>query len=304
MAGSVPGRQAQASPDGAGAAEAQRCGPLAFLRACVWAGWVEYRALRYYPSNLALAAVQQLTLVGVWYFTARFFGSAANHAVSAYGGNYVSYVLLGIIFNQVGLAALDGPGTTISDAFWDKRLETYHLAAHGIWANVAGRMGFNVLFATVMQACVLALLLATGAIHLRHGVHLGIVALTWILSVAANGGLGLVGASLFFLLEVKTGQDPVTWAYRYVVMIVSGLYIPLGVLPGWLKALGGVLPQTYTFELARATLLTGAGYADPRVSHALLGLGAAALVTCLCGYALLTHAIRRAQRQGGVGVVV
>lgn len=284
--------------------ESQRGGPLAFARACAWAGWLEYRGLRYYPSNLALAAVQQLTTVGVWFFTARFFGSAADHAVAAYGGNYVSYVLLGVIFNQVGMATLGGPFTTIADAFWDKRLETYRLAAHGIWANVVGRVGFNVLFATVMQAVVLTVLLATGAVRLHTGVHVGVVLLTCVLTVAANGGLGVVGASLFFLLEVKSGQDPVTWAYRYLVMIVSGLYIPLGVLPGWLKALGAVLPQTYTFQVTRAALLTGAGYRDPLVASGLLGLGVGAILTCLCGFALLTHAVGRAERQGGVGVVV
>ena len=284
--------------------EAQGGGPIAFLRACVWAGWLEYRNLRYHPSNLALATVQQLTLVGVWFFTARFFGSAADRAVTAYGGNYVSYVLIGVIFNQVATAALAGPFTTISDAFWDKRLETYRLAAHGIWANVVGRLGWNVLFASVLQGCVLVVLLLTGVFRLHSGIHWGIVLLTLVLTVGANGGLGVIGASLFFLLEVKSGQEPVTWAYRYLVMIVSGLYIPSTVLPGWLRGIGGVLPQTYTFQVARAVLLTGAGYRAPLVASGLIGLAVATALACCGGYALLAHALRRAERRSGIGVVV
>lgn len=284
--------------------EAQRGGPLAFLRSCAWVAWLEYRGLRHHPSNLALAALQQLTAVGVWFFTARFFGAGADHAVAAYGGDYVSFVLVGVTFNQVGLAALGAPFAAISEAFWDKRLEAYHLARHGVWGNVVGRLGFQVLFAAGLQAGVLAALVAAGAVRLHPGVHVGVVLLALALMVVANGGLGAVGASLFFLLEVKSGQDPVTWAYRYLVMIVSGLYIPLGILPGWLRALGAVLPQTYAFGVARAALLTGAGYGAPPVAAGLLGLAAAALLTGAAGFLLLTHALRRAVRRGGVGVVV
>ncbi len=284
--------------------ETQRQGLPALLRACLWAGWLQYRTLRYYPSNLALAAVQQLTLVGVWFFTARFLGAGADQAVAAYGGNYVSYVLVGVVFNQVGLAALASPFATISEAFWDKRLEAYHQAAHGLWGNVVGRLGFGVLFATALQAVVLTGLIWTGAIAVHGPVHLGVVLLALILTMLANGGLGAIGASLFFLLEVKSGQDPVTWTYRYLIMLLSGLYVPASVLPAWLRAVGGVLPQTYTFQVTRATLLLGGGYGNGLVAGGLLGLAVSAVLAGGVGCWLLAHALRRAERAGGVGVVV
>ncbi len=139
-------RERMSSVPGAGhevpvvAEEQQQGGVLAFLRACGVAAWLEYRNLRYYPSNLALAGVQELTAVGVWYFTARFLDAGASASVAQYGGNYLAYVVVGVLLNQICLAALDGPFTTISDAFWDKRLETYRLSIHGIWANLLGRL--------------------------------------------------------------------------------------------------------------------------------------------------------------------
>ena len=42
------------------AAEHQHRGIRAFLRACAAAAWLEYRNLRFYPSNLLLAAMQEL----------------------------------------------------------------------------------------------------------------------------------------------------------------------------------------------------------------------------------------------------
>ena len=63
------------------AAEQQEGGIGAFLRACRTTAWLEYRNLRYYPSNLILAAVQEITMVALWYFTARFLSAGADSAV-------------------------------------------------------------------------------------------------------------------------------------------------------------------------------------------------------------------------------
>lgn len=284
------------------ATERQQGSMVAFLRACGVAAWLEYRNLRYYPSNLALAGVQELTAVGVWYFTARFLDAGASAAVSQYGGNYLAYVMVGVLLNQVCLAALNGPFTTISEAFWDKRLETYRLSIHGIWANLLGRLGWDVGFSLLLQGVALVVLLLIGGLSLHAGINFPLVFLASILLIAANVGLGIAGASLFFLLEVKSGQDPITWAYCYLVMLVSGLYVPLAILPGWLRAIGAVLPQTYGLSAVRALVLTGAD--AHLIAGSLLGLFITTALACTVGYAMLRWALRRAERGNGIGVVV
>ncbi|HEX5157119.1 MAG TPA: ABC transporter permease [Ktedonobacterales bacterium] len=284
------------------AEEQQQESVIAFLRACGVAAWLEYRYLRYYPSNLALAAIQELTAVAVWYFTARFLDAGASAAVSQYGGNYLAYVLVGVLLNQICLAALNGPFTTISEAFWDKRLETYRLSIHGIWANLLGRLTWNVGFSAVLQGVALVALLMVGGLDLHAGINFPLVFLACALLVAANAGLGIAGASLFFLLEVKSGQDPITWAYRYLVMLVSGLYVPLAILPGWLRAIGAVLPQTYGLAAVRALVLTGAD--AHLVAGNFLGLLITSVLACAAGFGMLTWALHRAERGGGIGVAV
>ncbi len=284
------------------AEERQQGSTLAFLRACGLAAWLEYRNLRYYPSNLVLAGAQELTAVGVWYFTAQFLDAGASASVTQYGGNYLAYVVVGVLLNQICLAALNGPFTTISDAFWDKRLETYRLSIHGIWANVLGRMGWAVGFSLALQGAALVVLLLVGGLGLRTDINLPLVFLVSLLLVAANAGLGVAGASLFFLLEVKSGQDPITWAYRYLVMLVSGLYVPLTILPGWLRAIGGVHPQTYCLAAIRALVPTGADAG--LVWGSLIGLLITSAVAIAAGYGMLAWALRRAERRGGSGGVV
>lgn len=286
------------------AAEQQQGGLRGFLRACWAAGWLEYRNLRYYPSNLLLAAAQEVTAIGVWYFVGRFLDAGASQSVQQYGANYLAYVVIGTLLNQICLAALNGPFTTLSEAFWDKRLETYRLSIHGLWANVVGRLGWAVLFSTALQGAALAFLLAFGGLGLHAGVNVPLAVAASLLLVLANAGLGVAGASLFFLLEVKSGQDPITWAYRYLVLLASGLYVPLSVLPGWLRWLSGVLPQTYGLAAVRQMVLTGAGWGSSALWGTLAPLAVAALLTLLCGYGMLSLALRRAERGGGVGVVV
>ncbi len=233
---------------------------------------------------------------------ARFLSGAADGAVSQYGGNYLAYVLVGVLLNQVGLTALLAPAKTISNAFWDKRLETYRLAVQGIWANVVGRLAWQVMFSTVLQVAAAVFLVAFGGLHLTSAVDWPMAILVWLLMVLANAGLGLMGASLFFLLEVKNGQDPVTWTYQYLVQIVTGLYVPVVVLPSWLRALGQVLPQTYTFSAMRLIVLTGARGAT--VDGDVIGLLIAAVVTSGAGWLMLHWALARTERLAGLGVTV
>jgi ABC-2 type transport system permease protein len=138
----------------------------------------------------------------------------------------------------------------------------------------------------------------------RTGIAWPLVLCAFLLLVLSNAGLGLAGASLFFLLEVKSGQDPITWAYRYLVMLASGLYVPLSVLPGWLQRVSSILPQTYGLAVIRSLVLTGVSWNTPQVWENLLPLAAATLITLSAGYAMLSIALRRAERGGGIGVVV
>src|SRR5215471_13782956 len=184
-ASSVPGARHEIP---AVAEEQQQGSVLAFLRACGIAAWLAYRNLRYYPSTLMLAGVQELTAVGVWYFTARFLDPLASASVAQYGGNYLAYVVVGVLLNQICLAALNGPFTTISDAFWDKRLETYRLSIHGIWANLLGRLSWDVGFSLALQGVALVVLLLAGGLGLHAGINVPLVILVCLLFVAANGG--------------------------------------------------------------------------------------------------------------------
>ncbi len=271
-----------------------------FLSSVLTFAWLEFRALRYYPSNLILSVIQGIVQGSVWYFIARFLSGAADAKVEQYGGSYVAFVVIGVVFYQAGAAALSGPFEAISTAFWDKRLEGYHLAPRGVWAYVLGRTLWKWGYATVLQLAVLGIIAGFGGIGPSLRVQLVPALLSYALFVAAVFGLGLCGASLFFLLEVKQGREPVGWLVNYAVQLSSGVYVPVAALPAWLKNAGYLWPHTYALEAIRGALLPG----DAPLAGDLAVLVAFALVTTTLGVRLLQRAIREAEAEGGIGVVV
>jgi ABC-2 type transport system permease protein len=47
-----------------------------------------------------------------------------------------------------------------------------------------------------------------------------------------------------------------------ILLVVSGVYYPVDVLPGWMQALATISPATYALEGIRDSILDGAGVAD------------------------------------------
>jgi ABC-2 type transport system permease protein len=292
----ISAARAESSP----AFERMGDGRGAFLASVLSFAWLEFRALRYYPSNMALSVVQGIVQGSVWYFIARFLSGAADAKVAAYGGSYVAYVVIGVVYFQAGTAALNGPFETISTAFWDKRLEGYHLAPRGVWAHVLGRTLWKWGYATILQATVLGVIVAFGGIGSSLRVQFLPALLSYALFVAAVFGLGLCGASLFFLLEVKQGREPIGWLVSYAVQITSGVYVPVATLPLWLRDVGYLLPHTYGLAAMRGALLPG----DVPLWSNIAILAGFAVVTLALGVRSFHTAIRSAEAEGGVGVVV
>jgi ABC-2 type transport system permease protein len=244
--------------------------------------------------------VQGVVQGSVWYFIARFLSGAADAKVAAYGGSYVAYVVIGVVFYQAGTAALKGPFEAISTAFWEKRLEGYHLAPRGVWAHVLGRTLWRWGYATVLQLVVLAMIVIVGGVGMSLEIRAGVALLAYLLLVVAVFGIGLIGGSLFFLLEVKQGQEPIGWLVDYAVRLTSGVYIPVATLPIWLKDVSYLLPQTYALDAIRGALLPGGN----SIGADLVALVGFAAVTTTLGVLALAKAIRLAESEGGIGVVV
>jgi ABC-2 type transport system permease protein len=127
---------------------------IVFLQSVASFAWLEWKTLRYYPSNLLLSLTEGIVNTGIWLFVGLFLQDVASAHLAEYGGSYVSYVVLGVAFFEAAQIALLSPFSSISEAFWDKRLEAYNLTRHGIWAHVLGRLSWQLAYAIAIQALV------------------------------------------------------------------------------------------------------------------------------------------------------
>jgi ABC-2 type transport system permease protein len=280
-----------------------RAGVGTFLGAVLSFAWLEWKTLRYYPSNLLLSLAEGLVNTGIWLFIGLFLQDVARAKVAAFGGSYVSYVVIGVACFEAAQTAVLSPFQTISAAFWDKRLEAYHLAAQGVWAHVLGRLAWQLAYAGAIQAAIVGAIVATVGLDVAPGASPPLALLCFALFVAACLGLGLAGASSFFLLEVKDGSEPVSWLATVVARLASGVYYPLAIIPLWLRPLGYLVPHTYALRAIRLILIGGRGPGDAQVAADLARLALYAALSLGVGILLLRRGLRRAEQTGGLSVV-
>jgi ABC-2 type transport system permease protein len=69
-------------------------------------------------------------------------------------------------------------------------------------------------------------------------------------------GIGTM-AAILPLLYVERGAQ-MTFVLQSVILVVSGVYYPVEVLPPWMQALSRLSPATYILDGVRAGLLDGA----------------------------------------------
>ena len=115
------------------------------------------------------------------------------------------------------------------------------------------------------------------------------------LVVAAFTGLGLLAAGTTMLVR---RLNPVANIVGSLSFFLSGVMYPVSVLPGWLRAIGRLLPLTHALALMRGALLIGAG--PTALKESLLALLLFSAVLAPAGVAVFVFALRRARADGSL----
>jgi ABC-2 type transport system permease protein len=274
-----------------------------FLRAALSFAWLEFKALRFYPVNGILQVIQSFVGVGIWFFVSLFLQDYAGDTLAEYGGDFVAYMVVGVLFFQNTSAMMTLPFQSLSTAFWDKRLEVYHSRRFGIWAFIAGRFLWLVLYNAVLMATILAFALLVTGVHLSPAVPIVPAVIFYALFTLNCFGLGLIGASNFYLLEVKQGREPITWTIDILARIFSGVYYPLTILPAWMRWIAWAVPHTYALRGIRQVMINGAGFGDRETVLMFVALLAFCIASLAIGVWRMNRALNQAERGNGVGIV-
>jgi ABC-2 type transport system permease protein len=227
-------------------------------------------------------------LFPLFFFTA--FAGGLSNVGNVPGFDFPSgYTAFQFVFVLLQAAAFGGvfTGFGIAADFEFGFARRMLLAAPNRVAILAGYALVALTRATLVGALLFAVALATGMQVGGSGVDvLGLIALAYLVSLAAT--LFAAGVAL----RMRTIQaGPAMQMPVFVVLFLAPVYVPLGLLAGWVHAVATVNPFTPLVEAGR-DLISGAGV------DVLLAYGIAlALVLALSAWAV--RGLRRAEAAGG-----
>jgi ABC-2 type transport system permease protein len=163
----------------------------------------------------------------------------------------VIWAYLGIIFEILT--------ETVQWERWEGTIEYTFMAPLARPVHLAGMGVFAVVYGVVRAAFLFFVVAAMFGLALPHANFASAVLVLAVASVSFVG-IGMMTAVLPLISPEKGVQ--LGFIAQGILLVVSGVYYPVNVLPGWMQALATVSPATYALEGIRAAILDGAGVAD------------------------------------------
>ena len=185
-----------------------------------------------------------LTTVVVFGFISTFLASVVSSTVAR-------YLFLGMLLWEIVRVAQYSMSIEALWNVWSHNLSNMFITPLSIVEYVLAQM----ISATLKALVIFTVLAAIAGIAFSFNVAvmgLGNLALFFVNLVFFAWSVGL--AVLGIIFRFGTRIQALAWGLVYLFPPISAAYYPLGVLPGPLQALARLIPATYVFEAARASL--------------------------------------------------
>lgn len=232
--------------------------------------------------------------VAIFYFLSELFGSAISPQLEAYGGNYFSFVLIGLAFTGFLGLSLSSFATSIREGQMMGTLEIMLLSPTRLSVILLSSSIWSYLLTTLR----VVLYLVVGAFVFGADLgnaNVGGALLIMFLSIASFTGIGVLSAAL--VLIVKKG-DPVALILNGASSLLAGVFYPVTVLPNWLEPVSHVLPLTYALDAMRLAMLQGHSIYELRNDIYILLVFTFVLTPI--SFLVFRRALKRAKKEGSL----
>jgi len=162
----------------------------------------------------------------------------------------VIWAFLGIIFEIVT--------ETVAWERWEGTIEYTFMAPVSRPVHLIGMGIYAVIYGLVRAAAVFVAVVAFIGLHVPHANYGAAIALLAIASVSFIG-VGMMTAVLPLISPEKGTQ--LGFVAQGLMLVVSGVYYPVSVLPGWMQWIAKISPATYALRGNRQQVLHGTGLA-------------------------------------------
>ena len=195
----------------------------------------------------------------IFFFIARLFGGAIAPHLKPFGGDYFSFVIIGIAFSDYLHVSLTGFSANIRSQQLMGTLEAVLVTPTKISTIVLSSSLYSFVFSSVRVLIFIALgavlsVYVSGGSFVSGGNFAGALVIL-LLTIVSFCSLGILSAS--FLMVFKRG-DPLSTFFSMGSYLLGGVYYPPEVLPPWIASLSFLFPITYSLHGIRLCLLQGA----------------------------------------------
>jgi ABC-2 type transport system permease protein len=204
-----------------------------------------------------------------WWELAFFVWSLANtltivfiaKGINATGGhidvNRATTVLLigAVIWSYLGIV-FEFMTETVAWERWEGTIEYTFMAPLSRPVHLFGVGIFAVLYGVVRTAILFVVVAAFFGLHMPHA-DFGAAIVVLAVSSVSFIGVGTMTAVLPLISPEKGAQ--LGFIAQGTLLVISGVYYPVSVLPQWMQWLATISPATYTLRGIRHAILDGAG---------------------------------------------
>lgn len=207
-----------------------------------------------YRLSAFISLAHILFTLASFFFISRLVAPPTSPALAPYGGAYFPFVVLGLAFSRYLATGVLSFAGSLRDEQVQGTLEAILTTPTRSVTLIGGGLAWEMLWTTGEVLLYVGLGAACFGLDLgRINVLASLVLL--VLSIGTLSSLGVLSASAALLYKEF---NPVGWILGGLMRLVSGVYFPVAILPGWLEALARVVPLTYALEGLRQAVLVGA----------------------------------------------
>jgi ABC-2 type transport system permease protein len=220
----------------------------------------------------------------VWGFLTRYLNTVAGN-----GFNFVPSLLGAVLFWDFFMRIMQGVSTAFLEDVWSRNFLNLFASPLTLTEYVTGLVLTSI--ATSSVGLLVMLVLATALFGFSF-FALGTMLIPFLLVLFLFGiALGILASAL--VMRLGPASEWLIWPLPALLSPFAGVYYPLSTLPGWMQAVGRLLPPSYVFEGMRA-LVNGGSFSAGLL---LAGMALAVLQIALAA-AFFARVFRYAVRTG------
>src|SRR5947209_4635664 len=168
----------------------------------------------------------------------------------------ILYLGIGTLVWSYLRAVFDSISEMIAWERWEGTIEYTMMAPVSRLTHLLGTALFSIVYGVVRTGILLVILSAFFRVDLSHA-NAPAAAVVLLVGSLSFVGVGMVAAVLPLLFPERGAE--MTFVISGILLLVSGVYYPVSVLPAWMQPFATVSPATYVLRGMRAAILDGNG---------------------------------------------